>query len=536
MDRGESLKTFGWLRTKPRATLDAGAALGPVKKPFRRPTMRGVPVRGSIEIAPCRPSWCPSRTTAMLGLAARRAARRRSTMPKLPDVRTSRNALVASPPVCGFAVAPPAAADCTAPLKDTTPISIARTRTRRPATDRATPPVELTVTSPSSSDCPREYPSTRRGGASGASDSGDDAAHAEKRRTEAAPRPEAGGKEVRDAPVHDHGGVALLAGPGVCRLHERETGAGAADGGDRRRPGEVAMSRRPREADDRLGLLDRHEQKAAGDRTIRLEDEARPVPTPDLVLDVGSQLVHVQSIDAPRKRRRVVLHLLHERRHRKEGVDVPQLRMADAGRPPRLGVDLADGVGLLLAEREPKPGIDEPLIGGGNEREVASPSGIEPGPRKSGVEVAHILRVGRGMAGVLDPGVRPPDRVVSRPAYEIANDAAVAHSDGAVRILGAPQLLDLAAGGVRRFIRRRQKRLGRTMAAVPLGEEHRRGGQVLLFERPNLDPHSGSIPFQAGTWTVRAPGVPPRLTLRRRTSFAAEVSWIAPSGFARTST
>src|SRR5689334_19155931 len=134
----------------------------------------------------------------MLGLAARRAARWRRTMPELPDARTSRNALATAPPPCGLAVAPPAAADCTAPLKDTTPISIARTRTRRPTTDRATPPVELTVTSPLSSDCPREYPSTRRGGASGASDSGDDAAQAQKRRSEAAPPPTPGRKAVRN--------------------------------------------------------------------------------------------------------------------------------------------------------------------------------------------------------------------------------------------------------------------------------------------------------------------------------------------------
>src|SRR5689334_2545785 len=122
--------------------------------------MRGVPVSGSIVIAPWRPSWFPSRTTAMLGVAARFAARCRSTWPDVPDARTSRNAFATAPPLWGFAVAPPAAADCTAPVNDTTPISIARTRTRRPTTDRATPPVELTVTSPVSSDDGPEYPST----------------------------------------------------------------------------------------------------------------------------------------------------------------------------------------------------------------------------------------------------------------------------------------------------------------------------------------------------------------------------------------
>ena len=200
-----------------------------------------------------------------------------------------------------------------------------------------------------------------------------------------------------------------------------------------------------------------------------------------------------------REGRRPVLHSGEQRGKRDERIGVAWLRMADAGGPARGRVHLPDGVDLLLPEREPKPGIHETCVGRRHHREVARAAGVEPALGDGGVEVADVLGVGGGVAGVLDPGVRTPHGVVARRPDKVRHDAAVAQRDDAIRTLGAPQLLDLGASGVRLLKGRRQKRLGHTVAAVPLGEEHRRGGQVLLSEGEDLERHSASMPFQAGT-------------------------------------
>ena len=193
-------------------------------------------------------------------------------------------------------------------------------------------------------------------------------------------------------------------------------------------------------------------------------------------------------------------------------------------------------MGLLLAERQPKPGVEERRIGRGHKREVPRPAPVHPPLGDGGVQVADILGLVDGMARQLDPAVLPPYRLIARRADQVAGEPPVAHGRRPGRAGGMPEHVDLGPSGLGLLEGRREQLLRRPVAAMPIGEEDGGRCQVLLAERPDLERHSGSIPFHAGTRTVRAPGVPPRMTLRRRTSFVVDVSWMAPSGLARTST
>ena len=163
------------------------------------------------------------------------------------------------------------------------------------------------------------------------------------------------------------------------------------------------------------------------------------------------------------------------------------------------------------------------------------PALVHPPLGDGGVEVTDILGLGDGMAGQLDPAVRAPDRLVAMRADQVAGHPSVAKPRRARGAAAPPQRLDLGPGGPGLLVGGREERLRRPVATVALGQELGGPGDVLLGEGPDLERHSGSMPFHAGTRTVRAPGVPPRITLRSRTSLVVDVSWIAPSGLARTS-
>ena len=257
----------------------------------------------------------------------------------------------------------------------------------------------------------------------------------------------------------------------------------------------------------------------------------------DLLLDVGADLVRIVGGEPERERRRPILHRREGGLQLDERVDVAGLGAAHSGRPagrrrpprgwrgPAAGRTRAEtrrrraphrsrgrARSAACAPRRPTPARRR-RRGRGRPR-ARRRRGPPARPSRSG---PRRLVAGRRRAGSRRAGRRgrPP-----RPVVPSARQSASISSPGGLGLL----------------VRRREQRLGRAVAAVPIGEEDGGGRKVLLAEWPHLERHSGSMPFHAGTRTVRAPGVPPRMTLRRRTSFVVDVSWIAPSGLARTST
>ena len=74
------------------------------------------------------------------------------------------------------------------------------------------------------------------------------------------------------------------------------------------------------------------------------------------------------------------------------------------------------------------------------------------------------------MAGGLDPDVRPPGRVRSRRAEQVADDLAAARGDGAGGVLRG-ELLDRLARHVELLVRGRQRRLADALGGMPLREQ-----------------------------------------------------------------
>ena len=77
---------------------------------------------------------------------------------------------------------------------------------------------------------------------------------------------------------------------------------------------------------------------------------------------------------------------------------------------------LPDRVDVLLSEAEPEPGVDERGVARGDDGVVRRATLVDPAGCREGIEVARRLGLGDGVAGRLDPDVRPPDRVLSRGA------------------------------------------------------------------------------------------------------------------------
>ena len=70
---------------------------------------------------------------------------------------------------------------------------------------------------------------------------------------------------------------------------------------------------------------------------------------------------------------------------------------------------LLDAVSMLSAEPEPKPGVDERVVGGGNDHVMPGPALFDPDFGDGGIEIAHIFRLFDGVAGGTDPDVRAPE-------------------------------------------------------------------------------------------------------------------------------
>ena len=129
----------------------------------------------------------------------------------------------------------------------------------------------------------------------------------------------------------------------------------------------------------------------------------------------------------------------------------------------------------------PKPSRNQAsmsaAIAGGGDRVVRRAPLLDPAGRRERVEVAHVLGDRHGVAGGLDPDVRPPGRVLARRPEQVADDLAAARGDGARGVLRR-ELLDRLARHVELLVGGRQARARRRAGrhgAARAGALRRRG-------------------------------------------------------------
>ena len=172
-----------------------------------------------------------------------------------------------------------------------------------------------------------------------------------------------------------------------------------------------------------------------------------------------------------------------ERRELDQRLDVTGLG-APCARRPRPRVHLLDPVCLLRAEAQPEPRADL-VVEVRHQRVVARAALVDPSLRRERVEIADELRLGRRVAGRLDPDVRAPGLIVlSRPEEEPGH-LPVAERDRARRVFLRPQRGDLRAGRVGVLEPLREQRLGGAVLTMPGRQQRlppRRGGPPQTHE------------------------------------------------------
>ena len=146
------------------------------------------------------------------------------------------------------------------------------------------------------------------------------------------------------------------------------------------------------------------------------------------------------------------------------------------------GGSLPDRMDVLVAEPEPKPGVDQHGIRGGNHRVVRGEAVVDPAGRGGGVEVADELRAVGRLPGRVDPDVRAPGRL-ARPPEQEARDPAVEHGGRARRALDVAQLVDLPARHIGVFVAGVEAGLDEPLRPVSLREQPRGAVEVLFAER-----------------------------------------------------
>jgi hypothetical protein len=100
---------------------------------------------------------------------------------------------------------------------------------------------------------------------------------------------------------------------------------------------------------------------------------------------------------------------------------------------------------MLSAEPEPKPGVDERLVGRGDDHVVPGPALFDPVLSCGGVEVPYVFRLLDGVGGGFDPDVRAPDVVGAPRAEQVTDDLAVPQRGRSRGAFARPQRSDLSA-------------------------------------------------------------------------------------------
>ena len=259
--------------------------------------------------------------------------------------------------------------------------------------------------------------------------------------------------------------------------------------GQHRGEAEEARARRKREALVIGRHLDRAGDRRADHLVVPLDDEGRESRVVEVGLVLGSGVLDGRQQAAREDRRERLVRRQRDIEPR-ERVQVLAAGKADdqARRPGGAlsrGRRLPDRVDLLMAEAEPEPRVDERVVGSRQHRVVQGEAVGDPAFRGRRVEVPHELGADGGVAGRLDPHVRPPARVAGS-ADDEACDLAVHQAGDTRRAVRTDERADLLACQVRILVPLVEAGLDEPVRAVALGEQDRGAVQVLLRERHDV--------------------------------------------------